>query len=136
VATIEYVCPSCRQVVSASQGAAGKTLPCPHCDAKAVVPTSAGGETNERLDFTAPEQGPLLRSGTSRRTGRRLSAIRIVVWAVFLIGVLVNWLLRLATALVSTSAAGERPDEYLNRVAGMLTWFMVFFALDRMLTTE
>lgn len=55
---IHYACPGCRNTLTVPARAGGKTLPCPICDQKAVVPVSLleldreppGAQTMEVID--------------------------------------------------------------------------------------
>lgn len=135
---IAYACPSCRANVSVPRRAAGKTLPCPHCGKKCIVPAPALPDPSGNFSFSREDDSSSASVRTrDRRASRRLNGARIVLWMVFLMIVLGTEAVRLATAYLQIQQGGftnPTPEARIASAVGWTTLFFVFFALDRIIS--
>lgn len=132
MADISYVCPACRNTVTVHARAAGKTLPCPQCGAKAVVPVAPPTRVQrEEFDFQEQEE-----ASSSRRGGRkRINGARFALWLFFFT------VTRLIEGIRILFGSGGSPEDSqslirLREIGGTFLFFMLCFAVDRMLGVD
>lgn len=133
---ITYRCPHCGHtiIVESTAGDTDPVLSCPYCEGQSVGATLAppAPEISEPVSFHFREDEETY---TLRRIvphTRKANGCRIALWALFLALSLVGKLLHHLTN--TADGMKDTPLGVVADVAGVFFWFLVCYAIDRILS--
>jgi hypothetical protein len=118
-----FACPHCQKNVSVSNDQLGSTIACPKCGGAFGTPQVEA----DSFDFREDEE--TYRARRMVRETRKANGWRIALWAIF------GGLILIGKFLDKLAGPDRTPLDKIEHVAYLFSWFLVCFAIDRILST-